>query len=147
VIAPSCSDGTRNGDETGIDCGGSCVDDCGCDVAAVVRDSDGGSKRATSAVFANGDVVGQLSVITPSRFNALMASGAAALRHNYAIVVAAGVDGLSLDWDSNVMPYLVVGGSLVIEVNGGELTQLSPGVVAANTNVYFDSINIVPSST
>jgi hypothetical protein len=136
----------RNGDETGIDCGGSCVDDCGCDSVAIVMSSIGG---ATSWTFANDDVVGHLDQITAAEFNALMASGAAALRHNYAVVVVSccADEPVTLDWTSNVLPYLAHGGSLIIELVANALTQLSPGIVTVDTTAYSDPVNVVPSAT
>jgi hypothetical protein len=72
----SCSDGLRNQDETGVDCGGSCPTHCGCEVVVAIEDDSadewtavgGQSARASNEVFASSAVPNaEFSRITPAR--------------------------------------------------------------------------------
>jgi hypothetical protein len=141
-----CFDGIKNQDETGVDCGGVCAKKCGLDVVAVIVGTNG--TAGVRAAFANGDVTGHLNEISVFEFNTLMASGAAALRHNFATVVVRCClsTSPSLDWNINVLPYLALGGSLLVEVVGTQLAQLSPGIVAGNVTLFYNYVRLLPSA-
>lgn len=133
----TCSDGIQNGDEEGVDCGGSCTS-CfdGLDFSGTFRQEDIMGRPGINTVFSGNDLV-------KNNFNVSMVSDRTAFQPIFQTTLEAYHDvygdalGVSLDYETNILGLDAATFTTV-------LAQFDALQVAPNApTTYFDGTNVL----